>query len=138
MHCMGMLESLYDASVLTRLFEQGAIQMVPVGLLRGMTFLHTWLVNDEAQNSTPEQLKMVLTRIGQGSKLVITGDVTQHDRPGQVSGLEDFVAKLRNTPDLSYIKHVEMTVDDIVRDPAVKEVLRVYDAQACGGRIVRY
>jgi phosphate starvation-inducible PhoH-like protein len=95
----------------------------PLGYMRGRTFHHTLIIADEMQNSTPNQMKLLLTRLGEGTKIIVTGDLEQSDLEG-ANGLENLVYKMQCT-ELDYIKHVEMEDDDIVRHPAVKEVLGI-------------
>ena len=102
------------------------IRIEPLGYMRGRTFSHTLIIADEMQNATPNQMKMLLTRIGEGTKLVVTGDLEQSDL-GPDNGLENLVYKLQCT-DLNYIEHVKMDDEDIIRHPAVNEVLKVLNA----------
>jgi phosphate starvation-inducible PhoH-like protein len=95
----------------------------PLGYMRGRTFNHTLIIADEMQNSTPNQMKLLLTRLGEGTKIVVTGDLEQSDLEGD-NGLENLVYKMQ-CMELDYIQHVEMEDDDIVRHPAVKEVLGI-------------
>ncbi len=99
------------------------ISIEPLGYMRGRTFDDTLIIADEMQNATPNQMKMLLTRVGQGTKLIVTGDLAQSDL-GPGNGLEDLIYKMQ-CQDLEYIEHVEMEDEDIVRHPAVKEVLRI-------------
>ena len=99
------------------------ISIEPLGYMRGRTFHHTLIIADEMQNSTPNQMKLLLTRIGEGTKIIVTGDLEQSDLEGN-NGLENLVYKMQCT-ELDYIQHVEMGDDDIVRHPAVKEVLGI-------------
>ena len=99
------------------------ITVEPLGYMRGRTFNNTLIIADEMQNATPNQVKMLLTRVGEGTKLIITGDLEQSDL-GPENGLGDLVYKMQ-CQDLEYIRHVEMGDEDIVRHPAVKEVLRI-------------
>lgn len=116
------------------IFEKGlthnqmdrCIRIEPLGYMRGRTFDHTLIIADEMQNSTPNQMKMLLTRVGEGTKLVVTGDLEQSDL-GPENGLADLIYKMQCV-DLEYMKHVEMEDDDIVRHPAVNEVLKVLNA----------
>lgn len=103
-----------------------SIIIEPLGYMRGRTFDHTLIIADEMQNSTPNQMKMLLTRVGEGTKLVVTGDLEQSDL-GPENGLADLIYKMQCV-DLEYMKHVEMEDDDIVRHPAVNEVLKVLNA----------
>ena len=99
------------------------ITVEPLGYMRGRTFNNTLIIADEMQNATPDQVKMLLTRVGEGTKLIITGDLEQSDL-GPENGLGDLVYKMQ-CQDLEYIRHVEMGDEDIVRHPAVKEVLSI-------------
>jgi len=99
------------------------ITIEPLGYMRGRTFNNTIIIADEMQNSTPNQMKMLLTRVGRNTRLIVTGDLQQSDL-GPENGLSELVYKLHGL-DLEYITHVEMTDDDIVRHPAVNEVLKV-------------
>jgi phosphate starvation-inducible PhoH-like protein len=99
------------------------ITVEPLGYMRGRTFNNTLIIADEMQNATPNQVKMLLTRVGEGTKLIITGDLEQSDL-GPENGLRDLVYKMQ-CQDLEYIRHVEMGDEDIVRHPAVKEVLSI-------------
>ena len=99
------------------------IQIEPLGYMRGRTFNNTLIIADEMQNSTPNQMKMLLTRVGEGTKLIVTGDLEQSDL-GPENGLADLIYRMQ-CQNLEYITHVEMEDEDIVRHPAVKEVLSI-------------
>jgi phosphate starvation-inducible PhoH-like protein len=99
------------------------IRIEPLGYMRGRTFTNSLIIADEMQNSTPNQMRMLLTRIGEGTKLVITGDLEQSDLETE-NGLEYLVDKLDHL-DLEYIQHVDLDEDDIHRHPAVNEILKV-------------
>jgi phosphate starvation-inducible PhoH-like protein len=99
------------------------IKIEPLGYMRGRTFNNTLIIADEMQNATPNQMKMLLTRVGEGTKLIVTGDLEQSDL-GSENGLEDLIYRMQ-CQDLEYITHVEMEDEDIVRHPAVKEVLSI-------------
>ena len=99
------------------------IMIEPLGYMRGRTFNNTVIIADEMQNSTPNQMKMLLTRLGENTKLIVTGDLEQSDL-GEDNGLNHLIYKMGGM-DLTYIEHVEMGDDDIVRHPAVNEVLKV-------------
>jgi len=99
------------------------IAIEPLGYMRGRTFDNTVIIADEMQNSTPNQMKMLLTRIGTNTKLIVTGDLEQSDL-GEHNGLAELIHKMDGM-DLKYIEHVQMDDDDIVRHPAVGEVLKV-------------
>jgi phosphate starvation-inducible PhoH-like protein len=126
-----LYDALYDLmgyDKVSRLFERGAIEVAPLAFMRGRTLNHAFVILDEAQNTTPEQMKMFLTRIGFGSRAVVTGDVTQVDLPrGQSSGLVD----ARNV--LSDVRGIAFTVfqsEDVVRHPLVQAIVDAYDHHA--------
>ena len=95
----------------------------PLGYMRGRTFTNTLIIADEMQNATPNQMKMLLTRIGMGTKLVVTGDLEQSDL-GKDNGLAELIYRMDGM-ELNYMQHVNMQDDDIVRHPAVNEALKV-------------
>jgi phosphate starvation-inducible PhoH-like protein len=99
------------------------VKIEPLGYMRGRTFNNTLIIADEMQNATPNQMKMLLTRVGEGTKLIVTGDLEQSDL-GSENGLEDLIYRMQ-CHELEYITHVEMEDEDIVRHPAVKEVLSI-------------
>ena len=105
--------------------EKGAIEVAPLAYMRGRTLDNSFIVLDEAQNTTPEQMKMFLTRLGYGSKAVITGDVTQIDLPkGKNSGLIDASNILKN---VEGVKICNLTAKDVVRHPLVQRIINAYD-----------
>ena len=95
----------------------------PLGYMRGRTFTNSFIIADEMQNATPNQMQMLLTRLGPGTKLVITGDLDQSDL-GEGNGLQHLTYKMQGL-DLTYMQHVEMGIDDIERHPGVNEALQV-------------
>jgi phosphate starvation-inducible PhoH-like protein len=114
------------------LMEEKVIEIAPLGYMRGRTFKNCWIVADEMQNSTVSQMKMLLTRLGENSRLVITGDLEQFDRPNQMNGLEDFLGKFRGKRSSS-IGSFEFDRSDIQREEVVKEILDIY-----GGDVPEY
>lgn len=104
-------------------FKSKKIEAVPLNYMRGMTFNDAWVILDEAQNTTPEEMKMFLTRIGDNSKVIVNGDVSQSDIIGSVSGLLDASNRLR---DSGRVGQVEFSMEDIVRSGLVREVLTAY------------
>ena len=105
--------------------ERGSIEVAPLAYMRGRTLDNAYIILDEAQNTTPAQMKMFLTRIGFGSKIVITGDLTQKDLPrGVVSGLETAVKILDNIEGISICK---LTNKDVVRHPLVQQIVKAYE-----------
>jgi phosphate starvation-inducible PhoH-like protein len=110
-----------------RMMEEDVIEVAPLAFLRGRTLNESFIVLDEAQNTTPAQMKMFLTRMGYGAKMVITGDITQTDLPpGQRSGLRDALELVR---DIRGIGTIEFTDADVVRHPLVAALIRAYDAR---------
>ncbi len=110
---------------MNRAFERGAIEIAPLAFMRGRTLNHSFVILDEAQNTTPEQMKMFLTRIGFGSKAVITGDVTQVDlAKGQPSGLNDATSVLDGVRGIAM---TQFQSDDVVRHPLVQAIVDAYD-----------
>ena len=107
------------------LMEEKIIEIAPLGYMRGRTFKNAWIVADEMQNSTMSQMKMLLTRLGENSRLVITGDLDQHDRANEMNGLEDFLNKFRGKRSTS-ITSYEFQKSDIQREEVVREVLDIY------------
>jgi len=107
------------------LMEDKVIEIAPLGFMRGRTFKNCWIVADEMQNSTISQMKMLLTRLGENSRLVITGDLDQHDKVSEHNGLEDFLDKFRGKRSTS-IGSFEFDRSDIQREEVVKEILDIY------------
>lgn len=105
--------------------ERGLIEVAPLAYMRGRTLDNAFIILDEAQNTTPAQMKMFLTRIGFGSKVVITGDSTQKDLPsGQVSGLDTAVSVVKNIDEISICR---LTSRDVVRHPLVQRIVKAYE-----------
>jgi len=127
------LRPLYDALYdlmgfdrVTKAFERNALEIAPLAFMRGRTLNNAFVILDEAQNTTPEQMKMFLTRIGFGSKAVVTGDTSQIDLPkGHLSGLVDAERVLRR---VQGIAHTRFTSADVVRHPLVARIVDAYDA----------
>jgi phosphate starvation-inducible protein PhoH and related proteins len=110
------------------LMEEKVIEIAPLGYMRGRTFKNAWIVADEMQNSTISQMKMLLTRLGENSRLIITGDLEQYDKPNEINGLEDFLEKFKGKRSSS-ITSVEFERKDIQREDVVKEVLDIYSGE---------
>lgn len=120
----------YDRS--SKLVTKGIIEVAPLAFMRGRTLSDSYVILDEAQNSTPEQMKMLLTRIGLGSRVVVTGDLTQVDLPrGQKSGLIHALHVLDGVPGIAMIRFTDV---DIVRHPLVSEIVRAYDRVEAASR----
>jgi phosphate starvation-inducible PhoH-like protein len=116
----------YSPREITRMLDDQIIEISPLAYMRGRTFKHCWIIADEMQNATPGQMKMVLTRLGEGSKLVITGDLQQADRKENENGLLDFRNLVNGYSNSKYVAGVEFALRDIRRHPAVAEVLKIY------------
>ena len=129
------LRPLYDAlhemlgvDAYQRLLERGAVEVAPLAYMRGRTLNDAFIILDEAQNTTSEQMKMFLTRMGMGSKMVITGDVTQIDLPvGKRSGLVEALEVLKDVKDIGI---VQLTHRDVVRHELVQAIVKAYEKHA--------
>lgn len=122
------LFDLLGAETFQKLFEKQIIEVAPLAYMRGRTLDDAFIILDEAQNTTPEQMKMFLTRMGVGSKVVVTGDVTQVDLPDKVrSGLVDALTVLR---DVEGIAQVYLTEKDVVRHRLVQQIVKAYEKAA--------
>ena len=122
------LNDMLDADRVERLLERGTIEVAPIAFMRGRTLNDAFIILDEAQNTTSEQMKMFLTRMGFGSKAVITGDITQIDLPaGKGSGL---VEALRIVAGIEEIAVVRFDERDVVRHPLIQKIVRAYEAHS--------
>ena len=130
-----LYDALYDMIELERverLLERGTIEVAPIAFMRGRTLNDAFVILDEAQNTTSEQMKMFLTRLGFGSKAVVTGDITQIDLPNpRSSGL---VEALRIVKDIEGIGFIYFDERDVVRHKLVQQIVKAYDAYSGGGR----
>ncbi|MDQ6640269.1 MAG: PhoH family protein [Pseudomonadota bacterium] len=130
-----LYDALYELMGLERVgkaFEKGTLEIAPLAFMRGRTLNHAFVILDEAQNTTTEQMKMFLTRIGFGAKAVVTGDTSQVDLPkGSISGLIDAENVLR---DVKGIATTRFTSADVVRHPLVARIVEAYDAADAKGR----
>jgi len=124
---MDVMMEYYSPKDIARMLDEQTIEISPLAYMRGRTFKKAWIIADEMQNATPGQMKMLLTRLGDGSRMVVTGDTRQADRKENDNGLLDFQRLVDNyTHDCQYIAGVEFGGKDIHRHPAVIEVLRLY------------
>lgn len=120
------LHDMIDADSIPRLIQSGIIEVAPLAFMRGRTLNDAFIILDEAQNTTPEQMKMFLTRLGFGSKMVITGDITQNDLPnGQRSGLQIIRNILDGVADIAFM---DLTAEDVVRHRLIGDIVKAYDA----------
>jgi phosphate starvation-inducible PhoH-like protein len=133
------LQPMYDIFIeyfkkkpMELMIEQGTLEISPLGFMRGRTFKECFILADEMQNSSPQQMLMLMTRIGEGSKMVIMGDTQQSDyttKTNMPNGLADFLQRYRTSPAtvVPYIDWTEMTMDDVERSPVVRQILQLYD-----------
>ena len=118
-------EEYYPKNVIAKFLEDGVIEISPLAFMRGRNFKNAFIIADEIQLATVNQVKMLLTRIGEGSQMVVTGDLEQADR-GMNNGLHDFLKRIESFPTLTHIDIVMFNHADIERHEAVKEVLKIY------------
>lgn len=130
-------DALYDLiwpEEIRRLMEHRIIEILPLAYMRGRTLSDAFIVLDEAQNATPEQMKMFLTRLGMGSRAIITGDITQSDLPAErTSGLKDIEGFLKK---VKGVKFAYLTEEDVVRHPLVREIILAYEKERCKKRLL--
>jgi phosphate starvation-inducible PhoH-like protein len=124
-----LYDALYDmmpSDKVDRMIASGEIEIAPLAFMRGRTLSNAFVIIDEAQNTTPVQMKMVLTRLGEESRMAITGDLSQIDLPsGQLSGLSDAVNRLDNVKGIGITR---LSGEDVVRHPVVARILKAYEA----------
>ncbi len=123
------LQELLGLETYAKLMERGVIEVAPLAYMRGRTLSNAFIILDEAQNTTKEQMKMFLTRMGEGSKVVVTGDVTQIDLDGKDSGLVHATKVLEGVEGISVCR---LTAKDVVRHPLVMRIIRAYEKDAEG------
>lgn len=123
---MDVIQEYYSARDIANMLEEQIIEIAPLAYMRGRNFKNSWIIFDEAQNATVNQMKMVLTRLSEGSRLVVTGDLNQLDRKFSTdNGLRDFIERLKST-NSSMISSVDFGRRDVQRHPVVAEVLKLY------------
>ena len=120
------LNTIMDTNLLNKMIDQNIIEVAPLAYMRGRTLNNSFIVLDEAQNSTKEQMKMFLTRLGKNSKAVITGDVTQIDLPNAFSGLVHVLPLINRIPGISVC---EFKNTDVMRHPLVKKIIKAYEVK---------
>src|SRR5215470_10364966 len=126
------LNDMLPAELLTKRMSTGEIEVAPLAFMRGRTLAHAFVILDEAQNTTPVQMKMFLTRLGEGSRMVVTGDPTQVDLPvGTRSGLADALEALRGVENIGLVRFTEK---DVVRHPLVARIVGAYEARERAAR----
>ena len=121
-----VLHEYYSTRETQQMVDTGVIEICPLAFMRGRTFKNCMIIADEMQNATPNQMKMLLTRIGEGSRIVVTGDVRQTDRTEGENGLLDFSRLIDRFSESEHVGTVVFNGGDIERHPAVEEILRIY------------
>ena len=121
-----VLHEYYSTRETAHMVQDEIIEICPLAFMRGRTFKNAYIIADEMQNATPNQMKMLLTRIGDGARILVTGDVKQTDRKIGDNGLLDFRRLLEQFSNAEHVAGIEFTLSDIERHPAVEEVLRIY------------
>lgn len=116
----------YKQTEITKMLEEQVIEVSPLAFMRGRTFKNSWIIADEMQNATPSQMKMLLTRLGDNSKMVVTGDTQQADRKENNNGLLDFKRLVAQYENCKFVAGVEFAGKDIHRHAAVVEILKIY------------
>lgn len=126
------LFDMVDLERSERLLERGTVEVAPLAFMRGRTLNDSFIIMDEAQNTTSEQMKMFLTRLGFGSRAAVTGDITQTDLPlGKENGLVHAVRVLSQITDIAVVR---LTSEDVVRHPLVQQIVEAYEGSPSGGR----
>ena len=120
----------FTTSEMKNMTAEKVVEIAPLGFMRGRTFKNCCIIADEMQNSTISQMKMILTRLGENSRIFITGDLQQKDLVGKMNGLEDFLDKFKRRKRSSSIDSIEFELEDIQREDVVKEVLQIYSSDS--------
>jgi phosphate starvation-inducible PhoH-like protein len=120
-----VFEEYYHPREIAEMLEDGVIEISPLAYMRGRTFKNAFIIADEMQNATPSQMKMLLTRLGEDSRMVVTGDLNQADRPRE-NGLLEFVNLYGENIDYKMIAMAKFETKDVERHPVVKEILKIY------------
>ena len=121
-----ILYRFFTCKEITQMIEERIIEIAPLGFMRGRTFTNTWIVADEMQNATISQMKMLMTRVGNNCRLIITGDLEQSDSNCELNGLQDFLQRLKKVTKSDSICSFSFEKSDIQREEGVKEVLEIY------------
>jgi phosphate starvation-inducible PhoH-like protein len=123
-----IFEKHFSVSQIETMLFENIIEIAPLAYMRGRTFEDSWIIADEMQNATKSQMKMLLTRIGNNTKMIVTGDLKQHDRGFSENGLSDFIELVETYDEhnLSHIKISKFDMRDVERHPAVIEILEIY------------
>jgi phosphate starvation-inducible PhoH-like protein len=122
-----VLLSHFSKATLEKMVKDNVIEICPLAIMRGRSFDNAWIICDEAQNTTPNQMMMLLTRLGRDSKVVVTGDPDQYDRGFENNGLTDLLSRCDGqTTDSSWLNVVEFDDSDVERNPVIKKILKMY------------
>jgi phosphate starvation-inducible PhoH-like protein len=122
---LDIMKEFYTAKEVSAMIEDETIEISPLAFMRGRTFKNAWIVADEMQNATPNQVKMLLTRIGENSKIIVTGDVEQTDKNNSNNGLMDICTRLQRNPSAG-LRVCELGARDVQRHPIIGTVLKIY------------
>lgn len=123
-----VLLQYYHKATIEKLFKENIIEICPLATMRGRSFDNSWIICDEAQNTTPKQMMMLLTRIGKNSKVVVSGDLQQFDNGYECNGLIDFINRIDKQKDLDeWVEIIEFNDNDVVRNKVIKEILKLYN-----------
>jgi phosphate starvation-inducible protein PhoH and related proteins len=122
---LDVMREYYRAQDIVTMIQDQVVEIAPLAFMRGRTFKNSWIIADEMQNATPAQAKMLMTRIGQNSRIVITGDVEQADRSSGDNGLLDLCQRLQAKP-VNGIAVCKLTARDVQRHPIIGSVLKLY------------
>ena len=122
-----VFEEYYSSREIETMLEENIIEIAPLAYMRGRTFKNSWIIADEMQNVNPNQMKMLLTRIGNNSRIIVTGDLAQFDRGYDANGLNDFLRRARQLPS-DRIGFVQFTKEHIERHPVVSDILEIYES----------
>ena len=122
---MDIFKEIFSVKYIEKMIEEEIIEIAPLAYMRGRTLKNAIVLADEMQNATPNQMKMLLTRIGENSRIIVTGDLNQHDRGFESNGLKDFIQRLKGNRSGS-IAVCEFAKTDVERHPVIEEILRVY------------
>jgi phosphate starvation-inducible PhoH-like protein len=120
-----VFEEYYYAKEIETFVKEGVIEISPLAYMRGRTFKKSFIIADEMQNATPSQMKMLLTRLGEGSRMIVTGDLQQADRPTS-NGLLEFLKLYDGFKGNKHVDVCHFTPEDVERHAAVKEILKIY------------
>lgn len=124
---MDVFQEHFSSGQIKTLISSGRLELSPLAYMRGRTFKDSWIICDETQNCTPNQILMVLTRLGDNSKIVLTGDLMQHDRGFESNGLLDLVQRVEKGDSSDHISIVEFSEGDVQRHPSIPYILGLYD-----------